>query len=120
MDPSSQWTTVIASFWNRRDAEIAQDHLEKKGISAFVNADDAGGMHPELQLSQGVHLVVLGEEAQHAHEVLEQAGLLPQAEEDMEEGDLDEKGTMRGAIRVLLILFAVLTTIVLLSVLLTR
>lgn len=74
---SSEESTVIATYSTRRDAEVAKDYLDSAGIQAFVTADDAGGMHPELQRSQGVKLSVLGSAAREAHGVLEEAGLLP-------------------------------------------
>ena len=109
-DVSSRQTTVIASYWTRRDAEIARDHLEEAGISAFVRADDAGGMHPELQWSQGVRLVVLGSAARHALEALQEANLLPRSQEDVgsETGDPVEEATAWSRIRALLWVFAVL------------
>ena len=107
-DLSSQQTTVIASYWTRRDAEIARDHLEEIGISAFIRADDAGGMHPELQWSQGVHLVVLDSTAGDAREALQEADLLPGMQEDAGSGSGDPvaEATPWSGIRVLLWLFA--------------
>lgn len=76
-DPSTEETTVIATYSTRRDAELALDRLENENIRGFVTADDAGAMHPELQRPQGVKLVVLRDAAAKAHEALEDAGLLP-------------------------------------------
>ncbi len=76
-DLSAEATTIIATYSSRRDAEMAQDHLDGEGLRAFIRADDAGGMHPQLQQSHGVKLVVLQQAAQSAFDVLEQAGLLP-------------------------------------------
>ena len=119
-DRSSQPSTVIASYWTRRDAEIARDHLEEADISAFISADDAGGMHPELQWSQGVHLVVLEDVARHAHELLQEADLLPGSQEDAGSGTGDSvaEATPWSGIRVLLWLFAGLAAAVALRLLL--
>jgi hypothetical protein len=61
---AAERTTVIATYSSRRDAEIARDRLEDERIESFVAADDAGGMHPQLQQTQGVDLVVLDDERQ--------------------------------------------------------
>lgn len=76
-DLSSEATTIIATYSSRRDAEMAQDHLDGEDIRAFIRADDAGGMHPQLQQPHGVKLVVLQRAAQYAYDVLDDAGLLP-------------------------------------------
>ena len=76
---SSEETTVFAIYSTRRDAEIARDCLGEAGIRSFVSADDAGGMHPQLQRPHGVKLVGMQSAARDAHEVLEGAGLPPQS-----------------------------------------
>lgn len=81
-DASSERTVVIAAYSTRRDAEMARDRLQDENIQAFITADDAGGMHPELQRPHGVHLVVLSSKAQAAHEVLEDVGLFPSYDDD--------------------------------------
>lgn len=89
-DLSSQETAVIATFSSRRDAEIAQEYLKDEGISAFFSADDAGGMHPELQRSQGVDLLVLDGAAERAHALLEEADLLEGSREEFDDSDPDD------------------------------
>lgn len=79
-DRSAEETTIVATYTARRNAEMAQDLLEDEGIQAFITADDAGGMHPQLQRPHGVKLVVLGKAAPYAHEVLADARLLPQGQ----------------------------------------
>jgi hypothetical protein len=76
-DLSAEATTIIATYSSRRDAEMAQDHLDGEGLRAFIRADDAGGMHPQLQQSHGVKLVVLQRAAPDAYDLLDDAGLLP-------------------------------------------
>ena len=71
-------TAVIATYTTRRDAEMARDCLEEAEIQAFVRADDAGGMHPQLQQPHGVQLVGMSGTAQRARTVLADAGLLPE------------------------------------------
>jgi hypothetical protein len=70
-------TTIVAIYPTRRDAEMAEDQLNDEGIRTLITADDAGGMHPHLQTSRGVKLRVLAHQAEAAHAVLADAGLLP-------------------------------------------
>lgn len=70
---------VISIYPTRRDAEIARDRLESENIYAFITADDAGGVHPELQMANGVKLSVLSSNAQIAQEVLREEGFLPES-----------------------------------------
>ncbi len=74
---ASEESRIVATYTTRRDAEMAQDRLQEDGIQAIITADDAGGMHPQLQLPHGVKLVALGREAERAHSILQDAGLLP-------------------------------------------
>jgi len=50
---SSEERTVFAVYSTRRAAEVAQEHLKDEDIEAFVQSDDAGGMHPQLQRPHG-------------------------------------------------------------------
>lgn len=78
MDPQADGkTTIVAMYGTRRDAEMARDQLDDEGIRALITADDAGGMHPQLQPARGVKLRVLEHQAEAAHTVLADAGLLP-------------------------------------------
>lgn len=110
-DLDFQETAVIATFSSRRDAEIAREYLKDEGISAFFSADDAGGMHPMMQRSQGVDLLALGDVVEQARELLDEVDLLQGSREDMDESDPDDpvaQATPWSAIRaVLYILVAV-------------
>jgi hypothetical protein len=66
-DFSTDETTVVATYSNRQNAEIARTQLEKQEISSFVVADD---VHPPLQLTEGVELRVLDREVEQAHKIL--------------------------------------------------
>lgn len=81
-DRSNEETTVFAIYSARRDAEVAKEYLQDQDIETFVRADDAGGMHPQLQRPHGVKLVGLNSAAQDAYEALDAADLLPQTVED--------------------------------------
>ena len=50
--------SVIKVFDNEIEASMAQQVLEDSGIKAFLQKDDAGGMEPQLQLTNGVSLIV--------------------------------------------------------------
>jgi hypothetical protein len=60
----------VTSFGSRPEAELARGLLESVGIPAFVSADDAGGMRPPLQLTQGVRLMVREADLARARRVL--------------------------------------------------
>lgn len=81
---SSEETTVFAIYSRRRDAEVAQEYLRDKNIETFVQSDDAGGMHPQMQRPHGVKLVGMSSAAQDAYEALNEADLLPQPVEESE------------------------------------
>jgi len=49
---------VLEVFNSEVEAEMSRAQLEASGIEAFVSKDDAGGMRPHLQFSQGVRLLV--------------------------------------------------------------
>jgi hypothetical protein len=114
-DRSADETTVFAIYSTRRDAEVAKEYLQESDIEAFVQADDAGGMHPQMQRPHGVKLVGMQSAAQDAYEALDDANLLPQPVEQRDEeveaaepADLTMSmgglaGTL-GAVAVLLIL----------------
>lgn len=75
--PAPEETTILATYPNRRNAEVARDYLDDAGIRSFVRADDAGGMHPQLQRAHGVKLVGMRGVAPRAREMLAEAHLLP-------------------------------------------
>lgn len=61
--------TVIRTYINNFDAELARGALEAAGIDAMVRADDCGGTRPHLWVG-GVELLVRAEDASRADEVL--------------------------------------------------
>ncbi|HUE96225.1 MAG TPA: hypothetical protein VMN39_06175 [Longimicrobiaceae bacterium] len=66
---------VVARFYYRHEAEFAQAYLDSAGIWSAVFGDDAGGMEVPLSFSNSVRLLVRGEDAGEAHEVLVDVGL---------------------------------------------
>ncbi len=65
---------VLEEFNSEVEAEMSRAQLEASGIEAFVSKDDAGGMRPHLQLSQGVRLLVSQEDVDVAREILKKEG----------------------------------------------
>jgi len=92
---SSEETTVFAIYSTRRDAKVAEEYLKEMNIEAFVQADDAGGMHPQMQRPHGVKLVGMSSAAQDAYQALSDADLLPQTVEQREDtGEGDESAEL--------------------------
>ncbi|PWU19751.1 MAG: hypothetical protein C5B49_05270 [Bdellovibrio sp.] len=60
----------IRAFISQAEAEIAKSLLEKNGIPARLQADDAGRMRPELAFSSGISLLVEESNVQEAMRVL--------------------------------------------------
>lgn len=80
--------TIVRTFSDRGEAEIARSLLEAQGISALVTADDMGGNTPPLDFSSGLQLVVAASDVARAHEVLDEeisAEALDAAERESEE-----------------------------------
>lgn len=66
----SEETVVLKVFITEMDAKMARDVLQDDGIKAFVFKDDAGGMEPHLQRTNGVRLVVNRVDAERARKIL--------------------------------------------------
>lgn len=61
---------ILKTFNNEIEAGMAQQVLQEAGVTAFVFKDDAGGMEPQLQRTNGVRLVVKRADAERAHKML--------------------------------------------------
>ena len=61
---------VVRSFLNRFEAETARSALEAAGIDSLIRADDAGGMQVAMSMGHAVELLVRGEDADQAAEIL--------------------------------------------------
>ena len=66
----SEEVVVLKTFDNEIEAGMAQQVLQEAGMASFVFKDDAGGMEPHLQRTNGVRLVVSGADAQRARKTL--------------------------------------------------
>lgn len=59
-------TVTIRTFGSHETAELAAANLEAHGIACWVNADDCGGMYPNLTTAGGVRLLVRASDAEAA------------------------------------------------------
>jgi hypothetical protein len=66
----SEEVVVLKTYNNEIEAEMAQQVLQEAGVTAFVFKDDAGGMEPQLQRTNGVRLLVNSADAHDAHMML--------------------------------------------------
>ena len=66
----SDEVVVLKTFNNEFEAGMAQQLLREAGMTAFVFKDDAGGMEPQLQRTNGVRLVVSRVDAHRAQKLL--------------------------------------------------
>ena len=60
----------VAKFFNRVEAEIACARLRADDIAAYLKTDDAGGLHPELDFTRGIMLMVLEDDEETARVLL--------------------------------------------------
>jgi hypothetical protein len=63
--------TVIRTFANEIEAQVAQAVLDANGIDSFLIRDDAGGMMPWLQWLHPIRLVVREGDSMEAVELLD-------------------------------------------------
>jgi Putative prokaryotic signal transducing protein len=63
-------TVVLKVFATEMDAVMARDVLQDAGVKAIVLKDDAGGMEPHLQRTNGVRLMVNDADAERAGQIL--------------------------------------------------
>jgi hypothetical protein len=80
--------TIIRTFSDRGEAEIARSLLEAEGIAAAIAADDTRGNWPQFDLSAGVQLVVDAADVDRAHAVLDEEiseAMLDAAERESED-----------------------------------
>jgi hypothetical protein len=63
--------TLLKTFPNVEAAEVAQAQLQANGIHCSIEANDAGGMLPFLQVPEGVRLFVPASQFDEAKELLD-------------------------------------------------
>ena len=64
--------TIVRTFSDRGEAEIARSLLEAEGIEASLAADDMGGNTPPLDFSSGLQLVVDAADVGRARTLLDE------------------------------------------------
>ncbi len=62
--------TIVKSFINNAEAQLALSQLEAMGIKGFVEVDNCGGMRPHMDITGGVHLLVGSDELEQATKLL--------------------------------------------------
>jgi hypothetical protein len=63
--------TLLKTFPNVEAAEVALTQLQANGIHCSIEANDAGGMLPFLQVPEGVKLFVPASQLDEAKELLD-------------------------------------------------
>jgi Putative prokaryotic signal transducing protein len=63
-------TAVAALVTSTIEAQLIVGMLESNGIAAMVSADDAGGFDPQLQVTQGVRVMVATEDVEQARRLI--------------------------------------------------
>ncbi len=61
----------IARFFNAMEGEVACAQLRALDIKAYIQTDNAGGIHPELNFTRGVRLMVLADDEERARLLIE-------------------------------------------------
>lgn len=61
----------IARYFNALEGEIACAQLRAQEIRVYLKTDNAGGIHPELNFTRGLRLMVLAEDEDRARAVIE-------------------------------------------------
>ena len=64
---------VVARVPSLVEAQLIAGMLVSEGIDAVISSDDAGGFDPQLQLTQGVRVLVPAADADRARELLAEA-----------------------------------------------
>jgi putative signal transducing protein len=67
----SEERTLLKTFSNVEAAELASAQLQANGIDCSIEANDAGGMLPFLQVPEGVKLFVPKSQFDEAKELLD-------------------------------------------------
>ena len=66
-------TRIVARPPSLIEAQLIVGMLESHGIAAMTSADDAGGLEPQWQLTQGVRVLVAPEDESAARELVADA-----------------------------------------------
>jgi putative signal transducing protein len=66
----TELTTEVALVPSTIEAQLIVGLLESNGIAAATSADDAGGLEPQWQLTQGVRVLVAAADESRARELV--------------------------------------------------
>jgi len=66
---------VVARVPSLVEAQLVVGMLESSGISAAISSDDAGGFDPQLQLTQGVRVLVSTADEARARRLIAEANV---------------------------------------------
>ncbi len=61
----------VGRFFNVIEGEVACARLRALDIKAYLKTDNAGGIHPELNFTRGIRLMVLAADEDRARTALE-------------------------------------------------
>lgn len=61
----------IARFFDIVEGEVACARLRAEGVRAYLKTDNAGGIHPELNFTRGLRLMVLSRDEERARRLIE-------------------------------------------------
>lgn len=61
----------IARYFTIMEAEVSCAQLRAEDINAYLKTDNAGGVHPELNFTRGVRLMVLAGDEARARQIIE-------------------------------------------------
>ena len=62
---------LLEVFDDRIEAELLEGLLKSSGIECFIVSDDCDGMMPQLQLTEGVGVVINKDDKEEAMKILE-------------------------------------------------
>jgi hypothetical protein len=79
--------TIVRTFADRGEAEIARSLLEAEGITAAVPSEERGGFTAPLEFSSGVQLVVEAGDVERARELLDEVI----SDEALDEAELESE-----------------------------
>jgi hypothetical protein len=71
--PMTGLTEEVARTGSASEAQIIAGFLESNGIAAAVSIDDAGGLEPQWQLTQGVRALVARDDVAEARRIIAEA-----------------------------------------------
>jgi hypothetical protein len=69
-DPARR-TSVVAQVPSEIEAQIIVGLLQSEGIAATLTTDAAGGIEPQLELTQSVHVLVRAEDEERARALID-------------------------------------------------